>query len=181
MIPIVLLVALAWQTPAQETAQARPDFAGTWMLDEAQSSTGAGGQGAGRGGGGARGGGIGLGAPAAALRITQTTETLTVEQRFEGGVATVTYALDGKRRANELLEGRGQATLTTFESRWDGDRLVTTIVRTVSNRSGTTSLRYRETIALSREGWLVIETELSSGPRPGGRRAVYRRSVDASR
>jgi hypothetical protein len=171
LVASILLFACA----SMSAAQSRPDFSGRWTLDPSKSTMSGGGRDGARGGGGGRGGGIGLGPPAEQLTITQTTATLEMALVIGGQSRTVTYVLDGSRRQNMLPVGQGGTVEATYQSRWDGAKLVTTIARTITARGGTTIARYREVVSIDKDGRLVIETT-ASGPRSGGRKSVYGRT-----
>ena len=75
-------------------AQAKPDFSGTWTLDQSKSDVG------GAAGAGPRGRQAEAIA-AAKIVITQTPESLVIEQHVgQGGVHTLTYRLDGSDSTN---------------------------------------------------------------------------------
>ena len=122
-VAAVLSVVAMMLVAANAFAQAKPNFAGTWVR-EAPAGGGAppaGGGGGGRGGGG--GGGWGT-----EPTITQTATTLTVKYMGGGQTpveVTRTYKLDGTDSPNEMA-GRGGGAPTTVISKatWAGDKLV---------------------------------------------------------
>jgi hypothetical protein len=58
----------------------------------------------------------------------------------------------------------------TYSSRWSRARLETTIVRKVGSRS----IRYRESLYITADSALVVETDVVG--MLGGRKAVYRKA-----
>jgi len=128
-------------------AQAKPDFSGTWTLDPEKSVMGGG-----RQGGGQRGGG------AAPLTITVDGSKLSISRTMgqSGNTITTVYMLDGTVSKN-TQPGRqgGEPTEVTYTSKWDGAKLVTTIV----NPRGTST----ETRWIDADGTMVVETS-RTGP-----------------
>jgi hypothetical protein len=110
---------------ANAFAQAKPNFAGTWVREAPAGGPPAGGA---PGGGGGGRGGFGGGGWGMEPTITQTATTLTVKY-MGGGQAPVevtrTYKLDGTDSPNEMA-GRGGGAPTTVISKaaWTGDKLV---------------------------------------------------------
>lgn len=167
--------------PTAAPAQQRPDFGGRWVLDTGSIATQGGGRGDmsgnASGGGGGQGGGLGLGPPPGALFILQDAASVTIVEHGEAGPErTIVMRFDGSNRRNPLSLGRGQATEASYSTRWDGTRLVTRISRTLTNRAGTQTMRYREVRSLAGDGSMVVETTVDG--RPGGRTVVYRRAGD---
>jgi hypothetical protein len=93
----------------------KPDFSGTWTLDQEASGT------TGGGGGGGRGGGLGQGA-----MVKQTADTLTVERTFGDNKITSTYKLDGSESKNTMMGRGGQQMEAVSTAKWDGDKLTIT-------------------------------------------------------
>jgi hypothetical protein len=116
VVAAAVLAALIIPFPAQ--GQARPDFSGTWTLDQARSETPA----FGRGGRGGRGGG----AAAGPIVIKQTAAEITI--------GPATYKLDGSESVNQ---GRGGLEVTS-KARWDGASLVIESSRDMRGMSITT-------------------------------------------
>ena len=110
-------------------AQAKANFAGTWVREAPAAP--AGGAPPGGGGGGGRGGGGGGGGWGMECTITQTASDLTVKWMQAGrggGEATPVeraYKLDGSESKN-MVAGRGGAEATAVMSKatWDGGKLV---------------------------------------------------------
>jgi hypothetical protein len=171
-MPIALTV-LTLSTTAVVVSAQRPDFSGTWKLDEKRSSAIGGGRGGGRGEGNSRGGGLGLGASPDTIAIVQTAETLVVEERRGAETARITYGLDGKPVTNGVASGRSAGTNSTYTSAWKGDRLVTTIVIPPAPGGGEIG-RYQETRSIDRDGSLVVEITMAG--RPNSRKLVYVRA-----
>ena len=96
------IIATAVLAVATMAFAQKPDFSGTWTLDEAATGAPAGGGG---GGGGGRGGGGGLGMGAT---VKQTADTLTYDRTFGDNKITSTYKLDGTESKNTMM-GRGGA------------------------------------------------------------------------
>lgn len=187
-----LVVALTFGAASTGVAQP-PDFSGTWNLDRDASEFpqpgafpgrggGRGGFGGGRGGfggggGGGRGfagpGGGGLGGAAESLVITQTGETLTIDQWSSRGARTLHYRLDGQPSTNP--GPRGEVTTT---SRWDGALIVTEGSQEVSTPRGDFSIDLVERRSLSADGRTM--TVASTRTLPFGDIAitlVYRREA----
>lgn len=169
--PIAITLAFAASGAAQV---ARPDFSGRWTFDAEASSVGGGGRGDGTGrasgGGGGTGGGTGLGRPADELTLEQNDSVLIMGARRQAVVDTIRYRLDGKTVENVMPVGRGATTHANYTSRWNRERLETTIARKV----GTRVTRYRELLYLSADSTLVLETNVVGVP--SGRKAIYRRT-----
>ena len=99
-------------------AQSRPDFTGTWRLDPSRSESAHQGQ----------------SAPPERLVILQTPEELRIETHHQQQTQVVTYPTDGSERI-----GRTGDTAVKSRMRWDGPRLVTDAVYTISGVPVTTS------------------------------------------
>jgi len=125
-------------TTAVAGGQATPNFSGKWMLDSARSVIG------------------GRGNPAPRLTITHDATTLSIERVTTSGSQTLMYKLDGSESKNPAGRG-GEA---TYQSRWEGAKLITTI--TTQGRGGLTTQTETLTIA---DGALTIDT---SRPDPQG-------------
>lgn len=106
---VAVAAVLAWAGLA--AAQAKPDFSGTWALDEAKSDPAP-----------QRGGGRGGGGRAATLVIKQTASELTIERKGADGttVGTDVIKLDGSE--SKIAVGRGGE--MTVKASWDGGKLV---------------------------------------------------------
>jgi len=125
---------------AGEIAQAKPNFAGTWTLDPEKSVM--------AGGGGRQGG---MGAQPLTITIDGPKMSISRTMGQSGNTVTTVYMLDGTVSKNTMM-GRqgGEPTEVTYTSKWDGAKLVTTIV----NPRGTST----ETRWLEADGTMVVET-----------------------
>ena len=119
-------------------AQTKPNFAGTWTLDPEKST-----QMQGRQGGG--------GNPPAPLTIAVDGTKMSITRTTQNGAVTTVYLLDGTVSKN-MQPGRqgGEPTEVTYTSKWDGSKLVTTIV---NPRGTSTEARWIDT-----DGTMVVET-----------------------
>lgn len=131
-------------------AQKKPDFSGTWLID--QAATSAAGGGAPSGAGAARGAGMG----AAGIVIKHDGDTFTIQSGTTGGL-TYNYKLDGVER--EVTAGR--VALKAL-SKWEGDKLV--IEQTRAGADGT-PLKTTTTYSLDKDGNLWTETTTPGGVR----------------
>ena len=86
----------------------KPDFSGTWILDQAGAPAG------GRGGGA-----LGNG-PAT---VKQTADALTIERIMGDAQVTLTYRLDGTESRNMMTGPGGQQADSLSTARWDGSKL----------------------------------------------------------
>jgi hypothetical protein len=107
------IIATAVLAVATMAFAQKPDFSGTWTLDQEASGGG--------GGGGGRGGGLGQGAT-----VKQTADTLTVERTFGDNKVTSTYKLDGSESKNTMMGRGGQQMEAVSTAKWDGDKLTIT-------------------------------------------------------
>lgn len=150
-ITAVLSAAAVAMMAVGVLAQAKPNFAGKWMI-EAPAGAPAG-PGAGGGGGRGFGGGGGWGQ---APTITQDATTLTVEYTQGQNPVKLVYKLDGSESKNSVMGRGGQATEQVAKASWDGSNLkiVTTTqfgdqTRVVSLDAGKLVL---ETTGMGRDG-----------------------------
>jgi len=152
-------------------AQGKPNFAGKWVLDPAQSQMGGGPGGGAPGGappgGGAPGGGGGRGGFGAGPQtITQTAAELVVERTMGETVQKTVYKLDGSPSVNETRGGQ-----STSVAKWDGAKLVvTTKAETQRGPTETT-----ETWSLASDGSLVIERTRQGQSGPVTTKMVYKK------
>jgi hypothetical protein len=119
------IIATAVLAVATMAFAQKPDFSGTWTLDEAASGAPAGGG----GGGGGRGGGLGMGAT-----VKQTGDALTVERTFGDNKITSTYKLDGSESKNTMMGRGGQQMESVSTAKWDGAKL-TIVTKAGENES----------------------------------------------
>ena len=121
------------------SAQAKPNFAGTWVM-EAPATRAA--PPAGGGGGGGRGGGRGGGAISGMeVTIAQDATTLTITKMGGGqnpAPVVLKYTLDGKDSKNTTM-GRGGEVVATSQAVWDGAKL--TITTTADQGRGPTTTK----------------------------------------
>jgi predicted secreted Zn-dependent protease len=108
-------------TAANAFAQAKTNFAGTWVRE----APAGGGGGAAGGGGGNRGGGGGGGGFGTEPTITQTASAITIKWMGGGQQPTEqvrTYNLTGESKNKAM--GRGGETEEVTKASWDGAKLV---------------------------------------------------------
>ena len=125
---IGILAAAVFAVAAVAFAQAKPDFSGTWTLDDAASGMAAPPAGAppagapgGGGGGGGRGGGGSLGNGPATVK--QTADALTIERTMGENKVVMTYKLDGTESKN-TMPGRGGTPMeSTSVAKFDAGKL----------------------------------------------------------
>ena len=153
-----LTMTLLLASAAAASAQAKPDFGGTWTVDA--EKTAAANPGMPAGGPGGRGMGMAAMGP---MTLTLDGATLTRESEGRDGPMKTVYTLDGAERTVSM--GMGEARV---KAAWAGETL--SIVTTRQGRNGvmTTEAIY------AREGdWLVVTSTLPG--REGGpvTRKVY--------
>jgi len=125
---IGILAAAVFAVAAVAFAQAKPDFSGTWTLDDAASGMAAPPAGAppagapgGGGGGGGRGGGGSLGNGPATVK--QTADALTIERTMGENKVVTTYKLDGTESKNTMVGRGGTPMETTSVAKFDAGKL----------------------------------------------------------
>lgn len=125
-------------------AQGKPNFSGSWTLDEAKSTMPqmGGGPGGGRGGMMAR-----------AITVKQTDAELTRETQMGERTTTRVYKLDGSESVNSTPRGDVKS-----KSRWEGAALVTDSVSEMQGPNGAMTIQSTEKLSLDAEGNLVVET-----------------------
>lgn len=119
---MLVATAVVLSAAANAFAQAKTNFAGTWVRE---APAGGGGGAAGGGGGGRGGGGGGWGMEPT---ITQTATAITI--KWMGGgqnptEQTRTYNLTGESK-NMVTMGRGEPTEQVTTATWEGAKLVLT-------------------------------------------------------
>jgi hypothetical protein len=92
----------------------KPDFSGTWTLDEAASGTAG-------GGGGRGGGGLGNGGT-----VKQTADALMVERMMGDNKVTASYKLDGSESKNTMMGRGGQSMEAVSTVKFDGNKMIIT-------------------------------------------------------
>lgn len=130
------------------SAQAKPNFAGTWTVVVDPNAAPAPGRGGGRGG-------LGQGAS-----ITQDAKALTVTRTTQNGEVKMVYNLDGTDSKNTATFG-GNAVEQTSKVKWDGDKLVVTTSSTFNGNPVETTM----VLSTDASGQLIAET---TGPGRGG-------------
>lgn len=165
LIVAVALAALV-AVPALSWAQAKPDFSGSWTLNNEKSdpapARGGGGGGGGRGGG--RGGGV-----AAQMTIKQTPAQLSIDRTMGQGNQTAVYKLDGSESTNTV--GMGEA---KSKAMWEGPKLVITTSQTMQGRGGgdPIQIEVKEVYGLD-GGALTIERTQTTPAGTQTRKLVY--------
>jgi hypothetical protein len=144
-VAFVLAVAMAAFAQPQ-----KPDFSGTWTLDQNASETGGGGRGM-------------MSGP---MTVKHSGDTLTVERSFGDNKMTSTYKLDGTESTNTMRGRGGQSVEAKSVAKWDGDKLVITTKREMGGNTVETT----ETWTVS-GSTLTIESTGGRGPS----KRVYRK------
>ncbi|MGQ0703296.1 MAG: hypothetical protein ACT4PM_09225, partial [Gemmatimonadales bacterium] len=156
ILSVASLLAVFAATTA--TAQAKPNFSGTWKMNMEKSDP--------MGGGGGGGGG-GMGGMMAPITLTQTATELVVERTVGDQVRKETYYLDGRESTNPGFRG-GES---KSKARWEGNALV---IETTS-MMGENQITTKTVRTLSADGKTM--TVESTRPGQGGemttRKTVY--------
>lgn len=157
-------------------AQAKPSFAGSWILvvdsaAMAQQMAAAEGGGGGGGGRGGRGGG-GMGQTFSAM---QDDKTLTVTRTQGQNEIKMVYNLDGSESKNVMM-GRGGQTEQVSKAAWEGTTLV--ITRTQATPDGAT-VTIRQIWALDAAGNLWLENHRDG--QAMGAKIQYKKGVPISK
>jgi hypothetical protein len=140
------LTAVAIATTAVAVmAQAKPNFAGKWVMEAPAAPPAGGAPGGGGGGRGGRGGGWGQN-----VTITQDATTMTVEYTQGENPVKLTYKLDGTESKNSMMGRGGQAMEQVSKAAWVADKLVITTTTQFGEQKRTLSVV---------GGNLVIENE----------------------
>ena len=145
---VAFVLAVATAAFAQ---QQKPDFSGTWTLDQNASEMGGGG---------------GRGMMSGPMTVKHSGNTLTVERSFGDNKMTSTYKLDGTESTNTMRGRGGQSVEAKSVAKWDGDKLVITTKREMGGNTVETT-----------ETWMVSGSTLtieSTGGR-GPAKRVYRK------
>jgi hypothetical protein len=166
----VAMVALA----ASAFAQAKPNFAGKWVMDPASAPAAPAGGGPGGGGGGGRGGGRGGGGLGFGQEFTATQDatTLTIMRMQGDQTVTAVYKLDGSESKN-MVAGRGGQQEQVSKAAWEGDKLSIT---TSLNFGGNAAEQKR---VISLEGGNLVIEQTNPGFGGGGpttTKVVYKKS-----
>ena len=160
------VAGLALGLSAVSLAQARPDFTGTWVVEEVDAPQRGGGRGGGRraGGGGRAGRGGGRAAlavqaqPGQQVVISQTEERLIVTMPTDAGETMSSYPFDGSEASNPAPGGG----TVTSRSTWKGVALVTTTSSSISAPRGNVTITSREVRRLSEDGQTMTLTTTRS-------------------
>jgi hypothetical protein len=166
----VALAALV-AVPALSQAQAKPDFSGSWTLNQEKSDP-APARGGGGGGGGGRGGGRG-GGVAAQMSIKQTPAQLSIDRTMGQGNQTAVYKLDGSESTNTIGPGEAKS-----KAMWDGAKLAITTSQTMQGRGGgdPIAVEVKEIYSLD-GGALTIERTQTTPAGATTRKLVYDKSM----
>jgi len=154
MIAMLSVASAVVLMTAGVLAQAKPNFAGTWTMDQPAAPAAppagapAGGGGGGRGGG--RGGGGGWGND---FTITQDATTLTIDGMAAGMPQKYVFKLDGSESKNSVMGRGGAPADQVSKAVWAGDKL--TITTTATGPNGPTETKRVVSLAA---GKLSIET-----------------------
>ncbi len=149
---LALALVSALVIPFTAFAQAKPDFSGTWTLDEAKSDPPAMGRG-GRAGRGGRGG------PAGPITIKQTAAQIQI--------GDLTYKLDGSESTN-TVQGRGGPQEVKSKATWDGANLVIESSRDMGGMSITT----KETRSVA-GNVMTVQTSINTPQGEQSRKTIY--------
>jgi hypothetical protein len=145
-------------------AQKRPDFSGTWAEDESQRKSP---YSEPVSGGGAKV----LAGPPPELSISQTPDTLTIQEVGTRGNRRVTYDLAG----NEGINRWGAITETT-KTRWEGETLVNEGTQYQITSHGETTWKVKTVRSLRPNGEMVLaETRVDEDGESRTLVRVYRR------
>ena len=139
-------------------AQKKPDFSGTWAVDQTATDAANTSTPAATGGGGGRG-------IAGPMTIKQTGDTLSIERQGRNGAQTTAYKLDGTEQEIAM----GQATIKA-KAKWDGDKIV---VETVRPGQDGTPMSSTITYSLDKDGNLWVENKTANGTR----KTAYKKST----
>jgi len=165
---LVIVTALALALPAVARAQSKPDFSGSWTLDQSKSDPPPMRGGGGGGGGGREGRGRG-GFGGGAQTIRQSGNELSITSEGRGGPQTMTYKLDGSESTNKVM-GRGGEMDAKSKARWDGSKLVIETTREMGGNPVTIT----ETRTLSSDGKeMTVEMNFNGN----SRKLVYTKSM----
>ena len=138
----VVAVAFIFGPATGAGAQARPNFTGTWIEDEAQRKTP----------NAVPPAGVSAGvAPNVQTVITQTAATITIDRKWKALVRYV-YDLNGK----EIVNHNGANTQTT-RSRWEGMKLVTEGTSFSVTSQGESNWKFRDVRWLTAKGEMAVE------------------------
>lgn len=142
-----ILVSVLMLTTISVTAQARPDFSGSWRISQARSSAGA------------MGNNATISFPSE-LVIKQQAAELHVELRYpRSEMLTTVYKLDG----SEITITLPSSVTEKARAAWDGDKLVITARRVVSSAFGDFVTDIKETWNRTGNVLTIQKTQSSDG------------------
>ena len=161
---VLMAIAFLFLSATAGFAQTKTDFSGEWTLDVSKSKLDERQR-----------------IESGTMKVTQTAQDITVLTDFKrtprpegqgggmgrggmgGGNQAVTYTLDGKETSSALT---GQMTGTSkTQSKWDGDKLMLTSVRTFNTPNGEVTTTLKET-------WEIVD---------GGKALKVTRSIESPR
>ena len=143
-------LSLVLASAAASLPQSRPDFSGTWILDEAKTAARS--PRGGRATAGAASGGTAA-LPVGEIVIRQTAESLIVErQAFETVIRDV-FALDGSPSTN-----KSGAMTRVGRTRWEGRTLVTEGTMSQVTSQGYAAWTFKHSRALDASGAMVVQS-----------------------
>ncbi len=161
---ILTVVALA---VAVGLAQAKPNLAGTWVIDKAKSDAPM--VGRGPGGGGPGGGGPGAGQmPDITLTITQIDKELVVDRQTGERTQKLTYKLDGSESVNPGMRGSE----VKSKARIEGGAIVNEGTQSISTPNGDMTIETKEVWSVS-GNVLTIETTSKTPRGENTRKQVF--------
>ena len=159
-VVLALAVYMAGFIVRPVSAQAKPDFSGTWTFDQAKS---------------AQPGPDGKVVVAAMLGdecvVKQDATTLSLAIKFGGGLVNAAYKLDGSESRNQSPGSMGEVTVISHAS-WDGGRLV--ILSTSTQADGVT-VNTRRVLSIDADGNLIIDRTGTPASVVIPSRSVYRK------
>ena len=144
---VVLSMALALSLPAVASAQAKPDFSGSWKLAATNPSN--------------YPGSAGWGVPSPMIVLKQTATEITVASAQYGGQLTVVYKLDGSdtiwEAPSSTQSGSTAIVKWRTKARWDGNKLILFTWNTALNQ-------LRDVMSLSGGGLTIVRATEQPGP-----------------
>ncbi len=140
-------------------AQAKPNFAGKWMME---APAGGGAPGGGGGGGGRGRGGRGGAVSGMEVTITQDANTLTIDKMQGQNPVKLTFKLDGSESKNTVA-GRGGEVEQTSKAMWEGSKLTISTTMDMGGQAMTTKQ------SLSLEGGNLIVENTGADGTPGAK------------
>lgn len=158
------IIAVAMIAVAAVAFAQKPDFSGTWTLDEAASGVTAPPAGGG-GGGGGRGGGVLGNGP---TTVKQTADTLTIERTMGENKVVTTYKLDGTESKNSMMGRGGTPVESVSVAKFDGGTLTITTKQDMGNGPMESTSKWTLT-----GGALTVETTNARGTQ----KRVYKKTT----